>query len=131
MNLDMDVILNKTDITPQELAKLVPQLTSQQLAKLNHAVLYQAREHSGPEMQNKLAAPEHRAFAREATAENPLMALSIALATLGYQPYKMMQGESRSSASVDQIVQGLTGVGEGLTQFGTKAAQDILGAIRF
>lgn len=104
-------------MTPKELAALVSSMTPDQLAKLDHATLYAMRSYLQPAMQGAVSPFEHRAFAREATQENPLMALPIAAGTLAYQPYKMLMG-ARSAPSMDQVGQGLLGVGEGLLGFG-------------
>ncbi len=88
--------------------------STDQLANLDHARLLSARNGAPKYVQNLLAPYEHRAFAREATMENPLMALPIAAGTMLYQPYKMLMGKSRSDPSLNQIGQGLAGVGEGL-----------------
>lgn len=103
-------------MTPQQIAASLKSLSPEMLGKLSHADLYQARELVPKNQQNALASQEHRAFAREATAENPLLALPIAVATLGYQPYKMITGRSRSDPSLSQLGYGLQGVGEGLWQ---------------
>jgi hypothetical protein len=84
------------------------------LAKMDHATLYQLRAKAPKHMQGLLSPYEHQAFAREATMENPLMALPIAAGTLAYQPYKALMGQSRSAPSLDQVTQGLLGVGQGL-----------------
>lgn len=84
-----------------------------------------AREDAPAKLQDVLAPYEHRAFAREAVAENPLLALPIAAGTLAYQPYKMITG-ARSHPSFNQISQGLTGVGEGLQR---ALAQILTGAV--
>jgi hypothetical protein len=86
-----------------------------QLAQMDHAALYQARSRAPAQMQGLLSPYEHRAFAREATQENPLMALPIAAGTLAYQPYKALMG-ARSAPSFDQVGPGLLGVGEGLAR---------------
>lgn len=97
-------------------------LPEDELAQMGHAELYTARSKvKNQEDQNKLAKAEHRAFAREATAENPMMALPIAVATPLYQLYKMAQSGSRSEASLDQMMSGLIGVKEGIS----KALKDI------
>lgn len=101
---------------PQQLAYAIQGMSDEQLAKLPHWMLYQAREHLPADVQDRIAPYEHRAFAREATAENPMMALPITAGTLAYQPYKMMTGEARSHASLGQVGQGLMGVWEGLTK---------------
>lgn len=98
----------------QELIKALQRYSPDQLSKLNHSTLYSARRGAPREVQNLLAPYEHRAFAREATQENPLLALPIAAGALAYQPYKMITGKSRSDPSLDQVGQGLLGVGEGL-----------------
>lgn len=83
------------------------------LAEMDHAQLYQMRARAPKEMQGLLSQYEHRAFAREASQENPMMALPIAAGTLAYQPYKALMG-SRSAPSMSQVGQGLLGVGEGV-----------------
>lgn len=100
-------------MTPRELAAQLASYRPEDLAKMDHATLYMARAYAKPEQQNILSPYEHRAFAREATRENPLMALPIAVGSLAYQPYKILKGQSRSSASLDQVGQALVGVGEG------------------
>ena len=89
-------------------------LPDDELKQLDHAQLYMLRAKAPADAQDKLASAEHRAFAREATTENPLLALPIALATLAYQPYKMIVPGSRSHGSLNQAAQGLIGVGEGI-----------------
>ena len=101
-------------MTPKELAESFRSLSKDQLAKLDHASLYAARDYLPREQQGEISPYEHRAFAREATQENPWMGLPIAAGTLAYQPYKILKGQSRSGASLDQVGQGLLGVGEGL-----------------
>jgi soluble lytic murein transglycosylase-like protein len=82
----------------------------------SHAALYMERDKATTkEQQNALASKEHRAFAREAVAENPAMALPIAAAIPLYQGAKALGvTASRSDPSIAQAVEGLRGVGEGL-----------------
>lgn len=96
-------------------------LDTETLSGLDHATLFRMRERAkdNPELQGLLSQYEHRAFAREATADNPLMALPIALATPLYQlskmlPQSMTGNRSRSAPSWGQVGHGLLGVGEGL-----------------
>jgi hypothetical protein len=103
------------NLTPQDLAKGLLSLTPEQLKKLDHATLYSARQYVPQEQQGLISPYEHRAFAREATNENPLLALPIAAGSLLYQPYKALMG-ARSAPAWDQMGQGLLGVGEGLGQ---------------
>ena len=85
------------------------------LSLLSHAELQRMRDEAAPEAQGMLAPYEHRAFAREATAENPLMALSLAAGIPAYQLAKLLGlTQSRSAPSLDQITQGYVGIGEGL-----------------
>lgn len=100
-------------MTPQQIAESLKSLPSTQLAGMDHASLYAARGYLPADQQGVISPYEHRAFAREATAENPLMALPIAAGTLAYQPYKALMG-ARSAPSLSQVGQGLAGVGEGL-----------------
>lgn len=88
-----------------------------QLASSAHATLYARRQNATPEEQNKIAPYEHRAFAREAVADNPLMAVPLAVAIPAYQASKALGLEkSRSEASTEQVTQAYTGVGEGLSK---------------
>jgi hypothetical protein len=92
-------------------------LPEDELAQMNHGDLLLARagaDRKDKTAQNKLSAAEHRAFAREYTADNPAAAIPLALMTLLYQPYKMLKGTSRSDASMDQAMSGLIGVKEGI-----------------
>ena len=86
------------------------------LLNLDHATLLALRKQAKDrELQNLLAGYEHRAFAREAVQENPLMALSIGAAIPLYQAYKLTPwSKSRSDPSFDQMTQGLLGIKEGL-----------------
>lgn len=101
-------------MTPQQIAASLSQFSPAQLGGMDHASLYNARRYVPKDQQGDISPYEHRAFAREATQENPLLALPIAVGTLAYQPYKMLTGQSRSGASLNQVGQGLLGVGEGL-----------------
>lgn len=105
------------DLTPDTLAATLKDLGADQIKELSHSLLYQARERvpKGPQ-QDQIAGYEHRAFARELTEENPLYALSLAAAIPAYQGYKALRGGSRSSGSMNQVLQGYTGIGEGLLQ---------------
>ena len=70
-----------------------------------------------PATQALLAGREHRAYARETVADNPLMALSLLVATPAYQLAKLGGlTNSRSAPSLSQMGQGLLGIGEGLYQ---------------
>jgi hypothetical protein len=86
------------------------------LAQMDHASLYQQRAKAPKEMQGLLSNYEHRAFAREAVAENPLMALPIAAGVPAWQLYKLLVSPGRSGASLDQMGQGFLGIGEGLSK---------------
>lgn len=103
-------------VTPNLLAQNPAAFPPSALKNIDHATLYSARRLAPPEAQNRLSPYEHRAFAREATAENPLMALPIAAGTLAYQPYKALMGQSRSDPSLSQVGQGLAGVKDGLVE---------------
>lgn len=100
-------------MTPQQIAATLKSFSPQQLGEMDHASLYNTRQYVPKDQQGIISPYEHRAFAREATQENPWMGLPIAAGTLAYQPYKMLMG-ARSGASLNQVGQGLLGVGEGL-----------------
>ena len=117
-------------MTPQEIAASLKMLGSSQLGSMDHASLYNARRYVPKDQQGDISPYEHRAFAREATQENPLMALPIAAGTLAYQPYKLITGQARSGANLNQVGQGLYGVGEGLWgafQQGMQSIQNRIG----
>ena len=68
-------------------------------------------------LQDILAPYEHGAAAREAVAENPLMALPYAVGTLAYQPAKALGLiKGRSAPAVGQMIEGFRGIGQGLDQ---------------
>lgn len=68
-----------------------------------------------PQTQGLLAGAEHRAYARETVQSDPLMALSLLVATPAYQLAKAAgMTNSRSKPSLSQMGQGLLGIGEGL-----------------
>jgi len=83
---------------------------------MNFNELWRLRENAPDKATQNLLAPyEHRAFAREATSENPLAALSLALGIPVYQLAKILgQTNSRSDPSLEQVKQGYLGIGEGL-----------------
>jgi hypothetical protein len=84
-------------------------------SQMSHSDLYQARS-KYPEQQNELAPYEHRAFAREWAQESPVMAgLSLPFAIPAYSIYKALGlSDSRSQPSLDEVIQGYKGLGEGL-----------------
>jgi hypothetical protein len=89
--------------------------TPDQMAKMSHADLYNARRGQAQVMQAMLAPYEHRAAAREATQQDPMMALSYGVAAPGYQIYKALGfGDSRSGADLNQLKQAYIGIIEGL-----------------
>lgn len=102
-----------------ELLAQNPEQAQGLLSGLDHATLYQMRARAPNKMQGLLSPYEHQAFAREATMENPLMALPIAAGTLAYQPYKALFG-ARSEPSWNQVRQGMLGVGQGLLGWARK-----------
>lgn len=103
------------DAKTQALLKL---LRGRSLGSMSHADLYAARgQTKDPALQEAIGPAEHAAFAREATAENPLMALPIALATPIYTGAKAAGLiKARTPASWAEIGAGWTGTAEGLAQ---------------
>lgn len=102
-------------LTPRELARRLPVMTDDELAQMDHATLYAARQYVDGDMQNRISPFEHRAFAREASSENPLLAVPIAVASPLYQLSKAFTG-ARSKPALDQVTGALVGVGEGLAR---------------
>ncbi len=87
-----------------------------QMARMSWDDLYMMRldpSLQGRDTQNLIAPYEHRAYAREQVRDNLGKAGLMALMIPGYQAFKSVKGRSRSGASLDQIQQGLLGVGEG------------------
>lgn len=72
--------------------------------------------------QELLAPQEHRAFAREWTQENPLVAVpSLVVATPLYAAAKALGLVSaRTKPSVNQVVQGYTGILDGLKSLSSR-----------
>lgn len=94
---------------------------------MSHAELAMLRDKADAAMQPLLAPYEHRAFAREWTQENPMLAApSLAAAAPLYYVAKqkpiieLMQrfgwvGKDATPASLDQLIQSYKGIAEGLT----------------
>lgn len=97
--------------------KLISSLDST-LASLSHSDLYQLRANSAQDSltQNILAPYEHRAFAREwATSDPVTAAASLSAAIPAYTIAKALGiSQGRSNASGPELLQGFTGLGEGL-----------------
>ena len=79
-----------------------------------------AKNAGDQQMQQQLAPFEHRAYARESVADNPLNALKFAFMIPGYQAAKnsglWSTDASTTPASLDQLTQGFAGVGDGLKE---------------
>lgn len=91
-----------------------------ELARLNQRRLLELRK-SAPNQaeQNRLANYEHRAFARETVAEDPLMAPLLGVAIPAYSiakalPKSLTGNKSRSEPSLEQVRQGFNGIGDGM-----------------
>jgi hypothetical protein len=94
---------------------MLPTISDDDLAKMPHWLLYAARQYVPREQQARLAGFEHQAFGREFTAQYPYLAPVSAVGAIGYQPYKMLRGDTRSPPSLEQMGQGLKGIYQGLT----------------
>jgi len=84
----------------------------------SHSKLYIARQNATSQAeQNSIANAEHQAFARESTADNPLMAAPLLAAIPVYQGAKALGlTNSRSEPSLEQAASAYRGVGEGLSK---------------
>lgn len=104
----------------------MPLPTPEQMARMEQWQLLGLRkQYRDQPTQDQLAGYEHRAYAREAVAENPLMAISELVATPVYQGAKLLPRSitglrSRSNPSWSQMGQGLLGIGEGLATYFNK-----------
>jgi hypothetical protein len=106
------------------------------LSEMPHLKLQSLRsKYKTNEEINKYLAPfEHRAYAREAVAENPALAPIFAgILIPGYQAAKALgmdvsaTEEKTTPASMGQVTQGLVGVGEGLAKYASKELLELLG----
>ncbi len=90
------------------------------LAKANWETLVGMRRGIPPDdpRQAVVAPYEHRAWAREQVAANPLLAPVYAAMAPGYQLAKLVRLMSaRTAPSMDQLTQGMTGIAEGVQQW--------------
>lgn len=96
---------------------LVTFLSTEGATSIPHAELYRLRQGAPKAVQKKLAPQEHRAFAREWTQENPLLAVPSLLAAIPLYSAAKASGvlKTRSPASIDEILLGYKGIWEGLT----------------
>lgn len=108
----------------------VLQASDQQLAQMSHENLYNARQAAeaagNTALDIRLAPFEHQAFAREFTTEHPLLAgASLSFAIPAYAAGKVLNldglmnhltGDTGPTTppSLDQIIQGYRGIGQGL-----------------
>lgn len=95
------------------------ELTEEQMANMDHATLLNLRERNQNDkaLQAVMGPYEHRAFARQATADNPLMSVPLAVATPLYTAAKsvgLMTDDNTTKPSLREVGQGLLGIGEGL-----------------
>lgn len=74
------------------------------------------REHPDPGAQARLAPFEHRAYAREEVARNPLLAPAYLALVPGYQALKLARGGARTAPSMEQLMQGWLGIADGLRE---------------
>lgn len=96
-----------------------------QLAKMPWDQLIALRQQykAHPEVQEMLAQFEHRAYAREEVAKNPMMAPVYGAMVPAYAGYKALgklmgtRGPNETGGTLGQMVQGFTGVGEGINQW--------------
>lgn len=103
-------------------------------SSLNHAQLYNLRQlyNNNPQMQNQLAPAEHQAYAREFAIDSPLTAAaSLPFAIPAYTIAKYIglpiASNSRSAPSIDEMLSGYKGLGQGLLQAGTQKLTGLLG----
>ncbi len=90
------------------------------LAKANWETLVGMRRDIPPDdpRQAAVAPYEHRAWAREQVAANPLLAPVYAALVPGYQLAKLVRSMgARTAPSMDQLTQGMTGIAEGVQQW--------------
>lgn len=82
-----------------------------------HAVLSALRNRTvDPAEQRRIAPAEHRAFAREWTQEQPLLAVPSLIAAIPAYSVAKAAGilRARTPASLDEMAEGYRGLGEGI-----------------
>jgi hypothetical protein len=100
---------------PQQLARLLPHLTPEQLRNVPHHVLWSARFHVPPEQQNLISPYEHRAYTKDMAYENPWLIPGIAALIPAYQGAKWLGStDSRSKPSMAQMTEAYGGLWQGL-----------------
>ena len=90
---------------------------------MSHAELYSMRDSvEDQELQNEIAAKEHRAFARQWVQDNPVVApASLLFAIPGYSAAKKLGLlRARTPGSLDEMAEAYRGLGEGLQSFWNK-----------
>ena len=90
------------------------------LAKADWETLVGLRRDIPPDdpRQAAVAPYEHRAWARERVAANPLLAPVYAALVPGYQLAKLVRSMgARTAPRMDQLTQGMTGIAEGVQQW--------------
>ena len=96
-------------------------MTPEDMAKANWESLMIARKAIPPDdpQQAQIAPYEHRAWARERVAENPLLAPVYAALVPGYQLAKLARsfGPEATPPSMDQLAGGMTGIAEGVQEW--------------
>ena len=85
-------------------------------------------------MQIALAPNEHRAFARQATYDNPINALALAVAAPGYYLAKASglypTDASTTPADVNQMYGAYHGIGQGLSDYAGSVKNNLLNYFR-
>ena len=91
------------------------------LAKADWETLMRLRKAIPPEdpRQASIAPYEHRAWAREQVAGNPLLAPVYAALVPGYQLAKLVKSftPGQTAPSMNQLSHGMTGIAEGVQQW--------------
>lgn len=103
--------------------------SDEQLAQMNWQELMNLRNKDRANMpyQDAIAPYEHRAYARDDVAENPMKALLYAAMIPGYQAAKAVGAIHGTAPSIDQAKQGFIGVYEGLKKAGHDKISSLLG----
>lgn len=115
--IDMPQPLNTIGLPPIPPEDQLAKMPWEQLISLRQA--YKTR----PDVQELLAQYEHRAYAREEVAKNPLMAPVYGAMVPGYAGYKALgkltgaRGPNETGGTLGQMANGFAGVGEGLSQW--------------
>jgi hypothetical protein len=109
-------------MSPQERFDAAVKLSGKSFGDMSWDELLELRRLAPDQATQDMLAPhEHRAYAREYVADNPLAAPGMAILPVGYALAKKAGlAKGRTDASMDQVYGGVQGTVEGLQRWAKK-----------